>query len=260
MQPMLNIAVRAARRAGDFIIRKMNRLADLKVEIKSPNDFASEVDYQAEERIIDTLLKAYPDHSILAEECGNIKGNDGYLWIIDPLDGTTNYLHGFPHFAVSIACQHNGRLQHGVIYDPLKQEIFAASRGDGATLNDRRIRVSHLKSTQRALLSNGFPFKHDYLHEFQVLFAEFFNTAGDIRRSGSTALDLAYVASARLDGYWGSGLQPWDIAAGALILREAGGLISDYQGDGHYLENGQIVAANPKVLADMLRIIQSAKR
>jgi len=170
MQPLLNIAVRAARNAGDFIVRKMNKLADLKVETKSPNDFVTEVDRQAEERIIETLLKAYPKHSILAEESGEIEGSEDYRWIVDPLDGTTNYLHGFPHFAVSIACQRHGRLQHGVIYDPLKQEIFAASRGDGATLNDRRIRVSNIKTTQGALLGTGFPFKHrDQLDEFLLL-------------------------------------------------------------------------------------------
>ena len=257
MQPLLNIAIRAARNAGDFIVRKMNKLPDLKVETKSPNDYVSEVDRQAEERIIETLLKAYPNHSILAEESGKIEGDEDYRWIIDPLDGTTNYLHGFPHFAVSIACQYRGRLQHGVIYDPLKQEIFAASRGDGATLNNRRIRVTNLKTTQGALLGTGFPFKHrDQLDEFLLLFNEFFKTASDIRRAGSAALDLAYVASGRLDGYWESGLQSWDVAAGALILREAGGLIGDYNGDEHFLENGQIVAANPKLFGEMLRKIQ----
>ena len=257
MQPLLNIAIRAARSAGDFIVRKMNKLPDIKVETKSPNDFVTEVDRQAEERIIETLLKAYPNHSILAEESGAIEGSEDYRWIIDPIDGTTNYLHGFPHFAVSIACQHKGRLQHGVIYDPLKQEIFSASRGDGATLNDRRIRVTNLKSTQGALLGTGFPFKHrEQLSTFLALFNEFFKTASDIRRAGSAALDLAYVASGRLDGYWESGLQSWDVAAGALILREAGGLIGDYNGDEHYLENGQIIAANPKIFGEMLRKIQ----
>jgi myo-inositol-1(or 4)-monophosphatase len=257
MQPLLNIAIRAARNAGDFIVRKINRLADIKVETKSPNDFVSEVDRQAEERIIDTLLKAYPNHSILAEESGEIIGSEDYRWIIDPLDGTTNYLHGFPHFAVSIACQSKGRLEHAVIYDPMKQEIFAASRGDGATLNNRKIRVTALKSTQGALLGTGFPFKHkDQLGEFLALFNEFFKTASDIRRAGSAALDLAYVASGRLDGFWEAGLKSWDVAAGALIVREAGGLIGDYNGDEHYLENGQIIAANPKLFGDMLHKIQ----
>ena len=257
MQPLLNIAIRAARSAGDFIVRKMNKLPELQIETKSPNDFVTEVDRQAEVRIIDTLLKAYPGHSILAEESGVIEGSGDYRWIIDPLDGTTNYLHGFPHFAVSIACQRNGRLEHAVIYDPLKQELFTASKGDGATLNNRKIRVTNLKNTRGSLLGTGFPFKHrDQLDTFLKLFNEFFASASDIRRAGSASLDLAYVASGRLDGYWESGLQSWDVAAGALIVREAGGIIGDFNGDEHYLENGQIIAGNPKLYGDMLRKIQ----
>ncbi len=257
MQPLLNIAIRAARNAGDFIVRKMNRLADLKVETKAPNDFVSEVDREAEERIIDTLLKAYPNHSILAEESGEVVGSEDYRWVIDPLDGTTNYLHGFPHFAVSIACQHKGRLEHGIIYDPLKQEIFAASRGDGATVNNRRMRVTSIKSTQGSLLGTGFPFKHrEQLDTFLKQFNEFFATASDIRRAGSAALDLAYVAAGRLGGYWEADLQAWDIAAGALSVREAGGIVGDYNGDEHYLDNGQIIAANPRLFGEMLRKIQ----
>ncbi|MCP4488934.1 MAG: inositol monophosphatase [Gammaproteobacteria bacterium] len=257
MQPMLNIAIRAARTAGDFIVRKMNKLPDLHIETKSPNDFVTEVDRQAEERIIETLLKAYPNHCILAEESGEIEGSEGYRWIIDPLDGTTNYLHGFPHFAVSIACQHDGRLQHAVIYDPMKQELFAASRGDGATMNNRRMRVTNIKTTQGSLLATGFPFKdHNKLDIFLAQFNNFFSTASDIRRAGSAALDLAYVAAGRLDGYWEDGLQAWDIAAGALIVREAGGIVGDYNGDGHYLDNGQVIAGNPKIFSEMQRKIR----
>jgi len=257
MQPMLNIAIRAARSAGDHIVRKMNKLPDLQVELKGPNDFVSEVDRQAEEKVIETLLGSFPNHSILAEESGEISGDSDYRWIIDPLDGTTNYLHGFPHFAVSIACQHEGRLEHGVIYDPIKQEIFAASRGDGATLNNKRIRVSRIKSTQGALLGTGFPFKqHDQLDEFIKIFSEFFPTATDIRRAGSAALDLAYVAAGRLDGFWESGLSAWDIAAGALIVRESGGITTDYDGNENYLEKGQVISGNPKIMGEMLRKIQ----
>ena len=257
MQPLLNIAIRAARSAGDFIVRKINKIPDLQIEIKSKNDFVTDVDRQAEERVIDTLLKAYPSHSILAEESGEIVGTEDYRWIIDPLDGTTNFLHGFPHFAVSIACQMNGRLEHGVIYDPLKQELFTASRGDGATLNNRRIRVTNIKTTQGALLGTGFPFKnHNELETFLKQFNEFFTSASDIRRAGSAALDLAYVAAGRLDGYWESGLQSWDIAAGALIVREAGGIVGDYQGGEKHLENGQVIAGNPRIYGDMLRKIQ----
>ncbi len=254
---MLNIAIRAAHNAGDFIVRKINKLPDLKVEVKALNDFVSEVDREAEARIIEDLLKAFPGHGILAEESGIIEGKDEYRWIIDPLDGTTNYLHGFPHYAVSIACEHRGRMAHGVIYDPFKQELFAASRGDGATLNNRRMRVTNLKTIEGALMATGFPFKNpDQLDEFLKLFKAFFASASDIRRAGSAALDLAYVAAGRLDGYWESGLNAWDLAAGALIVREAGGLVTDYSGDGGFLENGQIVAGNPRIIADMLRKIQ----
>jgi myo-inositol-1(or 4)-monophosphatase len=254
---MLNIAIRAAHRAGDFIVRKINKVPDLKVEVKARNDYVSEVDREAESLIIEELLKAYPGHGIVAEESGVIETDDEYRWIIDPLDGTTNYLHGFPHYAVSIACEHRGRLSHGVIYDPFKQELFAASRGDGATLNNRRIRVNNLKTVKGALLATGFPFKNpDNLDEFLKLFNAFFSSVSDIRRAGSAALDMAYVAAGRLDGYWESGLNSWDLAAGALIVREAGGLVTDYSGDGHFLENGQIVVGNPRIIADMLRTIQ----
>lgn len=257
MQPMLNIAIRAAHRAGDFIVRKINKLPDLKVEVKAQNDYVSEVDRDAEARIIDELRKAYPDHGIIAEESEAIDADADYLWIIDPLDGTTNFLHGFPHYAVSIACQHRGQLQHGVIYDPFKQELFAASRGVGATLNNRRIRVASKKSLAGTLLATGFPFRNpEQVDEFMKLLRLLYTSAGDIRRAGSAALDLAYVAAGRLDGYWESGLKAWDLAAGALIVREAGGLVTDYAGDGGFLDNGQVVAANPRVTAEMLRIIQ----
>ena len=257
MQPMLNIAIRAARSAGDHIVRKMNKLPDIKVELKGPNDYVSEVDRQAEEKIIETLLGSYPDHGIIAEESGVVEGSSDYKWIIDPLDGTTNYLHGFPHFAVSIACQQEERLAHAVIYDPIKQELFTASRGDGATLNNKRLRVSRINSTQGALLGTGFPFKnHHRLEEFQNIFAEFFSSAADIRRAGSAALDLAYVAAGRLDGFWESGLNSWDIAAGALIVREAGGITTDYDGNDNYLEMGEVISGNPKIISEMHRKIQ----
>ena len=261
MQPMLNIAIRAAHSAGDFIVRKINKLPDLKIEVKARNDFVTEVDREAEVRIIEELLKAYPGHGILAEESGVIEGKDEYRWIIDPLDGTTNYLHGFPHYAVSIACEYRGRVEHGVIYDPIKQELFTASRGDGATLNNRRIRVTSLRTVEGALIGTGFPFKNpDQLEQFLKLFSAFFSSASDMRRAGSAALDLAYVAAGRLDGYWESGLNPWDVAAGSLIVREAGGLITDYSGDGKFLENGEIVAGNPKIISDMLRRIQQQRQ
>jgi myo-inositol-1(or 4)-monophosphatase len=256
MHPMLNIAVRAARSAGNIIVRNLDRVDTLTVHTKDRNDFVSEVDRQAEQEIIGILRKAYPSHGVLAEESGSHDGND-YLWIIDPLDGTTNYLHGFPQFAVSIALQYKGRIEQGVIYDPLRQELFTASRGAGATLNDRRIRVTSRRSLDGALLGTGFPFKAQqhldaYLDMFRALFPK---TAG-IRRPGSAALDLAYVAAGRLDGFWEIGLNVWDMAAGVLLIQEAGGLSSDFLGGHEYLKNGNLVAGNPKVFAEILKAIR----
>ncbi|MCH8078511.1 MAG: inositol monophosphatase [Proteobacteria bacterium] len=252
MNPMLNIAIRAARVAGDIIIRQIDHVQDLPVTKKSRNDFVTEVDRQAEMVIIETLHKSYPDHAILAEESGR-QGNSPYLWIIDPLDGTTNYLHGFPQYAVSIALQHRGELDQAVVYDPLRQELFTASRGGGAMLNNRRIRVSKQKHLEGALLGTGFPFKEQerldkYLDGFRVLFPM---TAG-IRRAGAASLDLAYVACGRLDGFWELGLKSWDMAAGALLIKEAGGLISDLDSKDTYLNSGDVVAANPEIHDEML--------
>jgi myo-inositol-1(or 4)-monophosphatase len=256
MHPMLNIAVRAARSAGNIIVRNLDRVDTLTVHTKDRNDFVSEVDRQAEQEIIGILRKAYPGHGVLAEESGSQDGND-YLWIIDPLDGTTNYLHGFPQFAVSIALQYKGRIEQGVVYDPLRQELFTASRGAGAPLNDRRIRVTSRRSLDGALLGTGFPFKAQqhldaYLDMFRALFPK---TAG-IRRPGSAALDLAYVAAGRLDGFWEIGLNIWDMAAGVLLIQEAGGLSSDFLGGHEYLKNGNLVAGNPKVFAEILKVIR----
>jgi myo-inositol-1(or 4)-monophosphatase len=256
MHPMLNIAVRAARSAGNIIVRNLDRIETLTVQTKDRNDFVSEVDRQAEQEIIAVLRKAYPDHGVLAEESGRREGND-YQWIIDPLDGTTNYLHGFPQFAVSIALQHKGRIEQGVVYDPLRQELFTASRGAGAMLNERRIRVTSRRSLDGALLGTGFPFKSQqhldaYLDMFRALFPR---TAG-IRRPGSAALDLSYVAAGRLDGFWEIGLNIWDMAAGVLLIQEAGGLSSDFVGGHDYLDNGNLVAGNPKVFAEILKTIR----
>lgn len=256
MNPMLNIAIRAARRAGDIITRSMDMVDRLDVVSKTRNDFVSDVDKRAEQDIIATLRKAYPDHAILAEESGQHRGGE-FEWIIDPLDGTTNFLHGFPQFSVSIALRHKGRLELGVVYDPLRQEIFAASRGNGAMLNDRRIRVSPRKGLEGALLGTGFPFRDlthldTYLATFKALIPK---TAG-IRRPGSAALDLAYVAAGRLDGFWEFGLSPWDMAAGAVLIQEAGGLVTDLAGGSDYLDSGNIVAGSPKVLNAMLQTIQ----
>lgn len=256
MQPMLNIAVRAARSAGNVIIRNLGRLESLNVHTKDRNDFVTDVDRQAEQEIIAILRKAYPGHGILAEESGHHDGDD-YQWIIDPLDGTTNFLHGFPQFAVSIALRHKGRLEQGVVYDPLRQELFIASRGSGAQLNDRRIRVTNRKSLDGALLGTGFPFKaQQHLETYLDMFRTLFPQSAGIRRAGSAALDLAYVASGRLDGFWEIGLNIWDMAAGVLLIQEAGGLSGDLLGGHDYLESGNLVAANPKLFAVILKQIR----
>ena len=256
MHPMLNIAIRAARSAGRIITSYFGRMDMLSIDTKARNDFVSEVDRHAEEAIIETIRKAYPHHAILAEESGAHPG-DEYEWVIDPLDGTTNFLHSFPHYAVSIALKHKGRLSQGVVYDPIRNELFAASRGEGARLDDRRIRVSTARTLEGALLGTGFPFKrqHDlemYLETFKVLFPD---TSG-IRRAGAASLDLAYVAAGRLDGFWELGLSEWDMAAGVLIIQEAGGLVGDWHGGHEFMHTGNIVAGSPKVFRAMLAAIR----
>ena len=256
MHPMLNIAIRAARAAGSIIMRKVDQLDTLKIESKQRNDFVSEVDRMAEAKIIETLLQAYPDHAILAEESG-ASGNSEYLWIIDPLDGTTNYLHGFPQFAVSIALQKSGKLDQAVIYDPSSQELFTASRGRGAWLDNKRLRVSNRRTLENSLLGTGFPYlaEQNTDHYLNML-RDFIQQTTGIRRAGAAALDLAYVAAGRLDGFWESGLQTWDVAAGSLLIREAGGLVGDFNGGESWFETGDIVAANPKVFHAMLQVMK----
>ena len=258
MHPMLNIAVRAARQAGDLIARYVDRVDSLNVTEKSRNDFVSEVDKGAEQAIIETIQKSYPDHSILAEESGSHAGNE-YEWIIDPLDGTTNFLYGFPQFAVSIALRHKGRITQGVVYNPVSQELFTASRGEGAQLNGRRLRVTSRKGLEGALLGTGIPYRDDQMHlmddYFNMMKALIPGSAG-IRRPGSASLDLAYVAAGRLDGFWEMDLNIWDIAAGVLLVEEAGGLVGDFKGGMDYLEKGDIVAASPKVFKAMLQTIK----
>jgi myo-inositol-1(or 4)-monophosphatase len=251
MHPFVNIAVRAARRAGDIILRYIDRAPQLDVNAKSRNDFVSEVDRRCETAIIDVIRNAYPGHAILAEESGRHDGAD-YEWVIDPLDGTTNFLHGFPQFAVSIACKHKGELAHGVVYDPLKQELFAASRGGGAVLNDRKIRVSKQRTLEGALIGTGFPFRENanidrYMSGLKALM----QTTAGVRRAGAASLDLAYVACGRLDGFWEYGLKEWDTAAGALLILEAGGMVSEPDGGDQYLQSGNIVAAAPKLFPDL---------
>ncbi len=255
---MLNIAVRAARRAGEVITRQIERVDTLTVTSKGHNDFVSEVDRKAEAAIVDTLRTAYPDHAILAEEGGAIAGNE-FEWIIDPLDGTTNFLHGYPQYCVSIALRHRGRLDQAVIYDPVLQELFTASRGVGAQLNNRRIRVSRQDKLERALIGTGFPVRNaEYLDTYMAQFRRVMPACAGIRRAGAAALDLAWVACGRLDGFWESNLQAWDMAAGILLIEEAGGLVGDLGGGARHLETGQIVAGCPPVFKQLTRALRGA--
>lgn len=256
-EALVNIAIRAARAAGNIIVRAADRLDTIKINEKSPNDYVTDIDKAAEREIIDIIRKACPTHAILSEEAGEKSGND-YLWIIDPLDGTRNFIHGFPHFAVSIAVSHKGKIEHGVIYDPIRQELFSASRGKGARLNDYRIRVSKRAQLGECLLGTGFPFRHaeDLVKAYTETLSAILPLSGDVRRSGSAALDLAYVASGRLDAFWEMGLKPWDVAAGSLLVKEAGGIACDFTGGEDYLESGNIVAGNPKALKLVLQTIK----
>ena len=247
MHPLLNIAVRAARRAGEVIVRSLVRLESLEVTSKGRNDYVSEIDRSAEREIIDIIHKHYPDHAILAEESGSSGDNDA-VWIIDPLDGTTNFLHGFPVFAVSIAVQLRGKLEIGVIYDPMRQEVFTAARGEGAHLENHRIRVSKQRGLDGALLATGFPYREDekYADNYFAMFRMLTTMCSGIRRPGAAALDLAYVACGRVDGFWEMGLKPWDTAAGTLMIREAGGRVGTLGGE-EYRLGANIVGGAPKV-------------
>ena len=252
---MLNTAVRAARQSARIILMHYDRLDRIEVIQKGRNDFVSQADTEAEEIALEILLKAYPEHGVVAEESGRREGGE-YTWVIDPLDGTTNFIHGFPQFAVSIAVLKGSTIEHGVIYDPLRNELFTSSRGQGAQLNDRRIRVSNCGLLELALLGTGFPFRElDRLDQWVKAFRTLTRRSAGIRRTGSAALDLAYVAAGRMDGFWEFGLQPWDMAAGALLIREAGGLISDPAGSQDFLDSGNVVTANPRIFNDLLRII-----
>jgi len=261
MHPMVNVALNAARQAGEIIARAADRIDLIAVGRKSENDYVSEIDNAAEKEIIYHLRKAYPDHLITAEESGQSGNPDninGYEWIIDPLDGTTNFVRGIPHFAVSIACLKEGRLEHAVIVDPIRREEFTASRGSGAQLNGRRIRVTNRQSLNEAILGTGIPFREPSIQKlgpYMETLNDFAIKTAGIRRPGAASLDLAYVAAGRFDGFWEMGLAPWDIAAGALLVLEAGGLISDFKGGAQWLSSGNIVASNPKCLKAMLQVI-----
>lgn len=256
--PFVNMGIRAARKAGDVIFRSLNRLESIEVFEKSRHDFVSEVDRQAEAEIISIIQTAYPDHGFLAEESGLIPGRmDDYVWTIDPLDGTTNFLHGFPQFCVSIACAYRGRTEHAIIYDPIRQELFTCSRGAGAMLDDRRIRVSKSRGLEGALIGTGFPFRENtpWLDEYLNMLKAVMQATAGVRRPGSAALDLAWLAAGRTDAYFEMGLSPWDTAAGALLIEEAGGRVSRLNGS-EYKDHGDIIAGSPKTYDALLALLQ----
>lgn len=259
---MLNTAVKAARRAGSIINRATFDLEQIEITVKRQNDFVTEIDKAAENAIVETLLTAYPTHAILAEESGassNLNDESEFVWIIDPLDGTTNFIHGFPQYCVSIALKQKGVVTQAVIYDPVHNDLFTASKGNGAFLNNKRIRVSKADRLSQALIGTGFAGRDrdpESLKAFLKMFEVMTMNCQGLRRPGSAALDLAYVAAGRYDGFFEKQLQPWDLAAGALMITEAGGLVSDFAGESHYLDKGEIIAGNPRVFAQMLHLLQ----
>ncbi|MFW2456225.1 MULTISPECIES: inositol monophosphatase family protein [Methyloversatilis] len=257
MHPTLTTAVKAARRAGQIITRASEDVDLLKVSSKRQNDFVTEVDRAAEDAIIGILREAYPDHAILAEESGESGSSSDYRWIIDPLDGTTNFIHGTPQYAVSIALEHRGQMQSAVVFDPLRNEMFTASRGRGAFLNDRRIRVSRRAKLGEALIGTGFPYRvWDHVDAYLGMFKDMMQKTAGLRRPGAAALDLAWVACGRFDGFFEIGLSPWDIAAGSLLVSEAGGLVGNLLGETGYMESGNLVAATPRIYPALLQTIE----
>jgi len=260
MHPFITIAVRAARIAGRTILSALDRLDQVKITEKGHNDFVTEIDTKAEQQIVEVIKCAYPHHAILGEESGLSKGTQDYCWIIDPIDGTSNFIHGIPHFAVSIAVKKGDRIIAGVIFDPVKNELFAAARGEGARLDQHRIRVSTTKKLPDALLATGFPFRHkELLPAFLKTFEALFPKCSGMRRAGSAALDLAYTAAGRLDGFWEAAINLWDIAAGVLLIQEAGGVCSDFQGSNDYLKSDgsiNLIAGTFEVHQALLKVIQ----
>lgn len=256
MHALLNVAIMAAHKGGDTLIRCLPKLDKIRVEEKGRNDFVTEADRNAERAVIDTIRKHYPEHAILAEESGQ-QGESDFVWVIDPLDGTTNFLHGFPIYCVSVGLLHRNRPEHAAVYDPLRQELFTASRGQGAQLDGHRIRVSQRTALRRALIGTGFPYRDSniglapYLRMLQAVLE---HTSG-VRRCGAAALDLCYVAAGRLDGFWETGLSKWDLAAGTLIIREAGGIVSGMDGSEDFLDSGHVLAGTPKIYGALAKLM-----
>jgi myo-inositol-1(or 4)-monophosphatase len=258
LHPMLNVAVKAARAAGAIINRAALDVEAVRVSQKQVNDFVTEVDHASEAAVIETLLTAYPNHAIWAEESGKQHGkqDSDHIWIIDPLDGTTNFIHGFPVYCVSIALQVRGRVEQAVIYDPTRNDLFTATKGRGAYLNERRIRVSKRTDLKNSLVSTGFPFRPgDNFNNYLRMMADIMQRTAGLRRPGAAALDLAYVAAGYTDGFFETGLSPWDVAAGSLLVTEAGGLVGNFTGESDFLEQRECVAGNPKVYAQMVGIL-----
>lgn len=259
MSGILNIAVQAAYTAGGLIQQASRSLDHIRVDRKGHNDFVSEVDRRAEQSIIQTIQKAYPNHNILGEESGLIDNNSEFTWIIDPLDGTTNFLHGHPQYSISIGVKQGEKITHAAIFDPNRNDIYTAELGKGAKLNDTRIRVSKTNNLADSLLATGFPtYDMSFLDRYLNIFREMIKSTAGQRRAGSAALDLAYVASGKVDGFWEFNLKPWDIAAGYLLVKEAGGLVCDFDGEQKMLESGNIIAANPKLVTQILKTIQNS--
>jgi myo-inositol-1(or 4)-monophosphatase len=255
--PVLNVAIEAAHAAGNIMRRQMQHVDAIPVERKARHDYVSEVDKACEAEIVREISRYYPDHAFLCEEGGKT-GDSEYVWVIDPLDGTSNYLHGIPHFAVSIAQQVKGRTEHAVVYDPIRDELFTASKGSGAFLNSKRIRVSARSGLEGAVLATAFPFRHrEHLQAYAKVFQAVFSKVEDFRRAGTASLDLAWVAAGRMDGYFEVALKPWDVAAGALIVREAGGVVMDFDGSDAVEDSGSIIAAPFKVMTPLRQVIHS---
>ncbi len=259
MHPLLNIGIQAARQASKVLLRYVDRLDTLVISEKAKSDWITEVDRQSEKEIIEVIRRAYPEHSILGEESGYSEGNE-FCWVIDPLDGTTNYIHGFPHFSISIAVKQRNQLEAGVVFDPMRNEMFIAARGQGSFLNDRRMRVSKVLKLENALIGTGLAVREtQHFPLFIEIFKNIFPQSAGIRRAGSAALDLAYVAAGRLDGYWEFPLKEWDMAAGVLLVQEAGGRVTDMSGNKEYLTEGGVISGNPKIQQAMLDIIQTLR-
>ena len=255
LHPMLNVAIKAARAAGAIINRAALDVESVRISVKQTNDFVTEVDQKAEEAIIETLLTAYPSHGILAEESGSEHGtqNSDFVWIIDPLDGTTNFIHGFPVYCVSIALAVRGKVEQAVVYDPTRNDIFCATKGRGAYMNERRIRVAKRVRMQECLISTGFPYRPgDKLKSYLNMLGEVMSQCAGVRRPGAAALDLAYVAAGFSDGFFETGLQPWDVAAGSLLVTEAGGLVGNFTGESEFLHANECVAANPRIYGQLV--------